>query len=167
MLQIYTGPGRGKTSASIGLAIRALGAGLKPHLLQFVKSMEYSEVSFIKENNLFPTEQLGLGCRLIGEPGQEDIASAKEAWKRACQLLRSDEIDLLILDELNVAIAMGLLDGETVAQDIANRRPGLEVITTGRGTPASLIAIADLVTDMKEVNHYYRRGVLSRKGFDK
>lgn len=167
MLQVYTGEGRGKTSAAIGLAIRALGAGLRPHLLQFIKSMDYSEVEFIKENQLFPTEQLGIGCMLIGEPSQEDRNCAEMAWQRACELLRSEEIDLLILDELNVAISMGLLDADTVVEDIANRRTNLEVITTGRGAARSLIAIADLVTDMQEVNHYYRRGILSRKGFDR
>lgn len=167
MLQVYTGDGRGKTSAAIGLAIRALGAGLRPYLIQFIKSMEYSEVKFIKAHDLFPTEQLGLGCMLIDGPSPEDCKCAEEAWQRAKELLQAQDIDLLILDEINIAIHMGLLDAHQVTEDIKNRRPGLEVITTGRKAPKELIEAADLVTDMEEVDHYYKRGILSRKGFDR
>lgn len=166
MLQVYTGEGRGKTSAALGLAVRALGAGLNVHLLQFIKGMEYSEISFIKKYELFPTEQLGISCLLGREPSKKDLSAAASGWLRAKQLMTSESVDLLILDELHMAIYLKLLDESEVIEDIKNRRSDIEIITTGRKAPSSLLEIADLVTEMKEIKHYYRQGILSRKGFD-
>lgn len=166
-IHIYTGNGKGKTTAAFGLALRALCAGKKVYIGQFVKSMKYNEV---KVENLFDTvliEQLGRGCFINENPEQIDIDMAKSALAHCKELMAAGEYDMVILDEVTIAIYFKLFSAEELIDAISTRNKRVEVIITGRYAPQKLIDIADLVTDMQEVKHYYNAGVLSRNGIDK
>lgn len=163
-LQVYTGDGKGKTTAALGLVVRALGAGLKVHVVQFIKSMEYSELTTLRKLGV-PVDQFGRGCFIFGEPSEEDRKVASEGLAFARGLMNTD-LDVLILDEINVAISLGLLKTADVIDLVRSRPAGIELICTGRGAPAELIEEADLVTEMVAVRHYYDNGVQARKGIE-
>lgn len=170
MIQVYTGNGKGKSTAAFGMALRALGAGKRVYIAQFVKDMRYSEC-FIEDyfQDRFKIEQWGASCLLNREATDEDYAMAERGLDRCATLLRNREgemYDLIILDELNIALYMKLLPLEKVLDALKSIEGDREVIITGRYAPSELLALADLVTDMQEVKHYYQKGVLSRKGFD-
>ena len=168
-IQIYTGDGKGKTTAALGLAMRAAGAGLSVYIGQFVKEMEYSEVGLIRERipeitvELFGTPE---GCMIGREPNEEDIAAAKAGLLRARDLLESGKYDIVILDEITIPVGMGILEEKDVLELMDARPEGTELILTGRGATAEMIARADLVSEMREVRHYYQDGVLSRRGIE-
>ncbi len=166
-VHIYTGDGKGKTTAAFGLAVRALCANKSVYIAQFVKSMKYNET---KIEQLFPKvkiEQVGRGCFITNEPQQEDIDYAKAGLKVCKQHLNSGEYDVVILDEITIAIYFKLLAAQEVIEAINQRNPKVEVVVTGRYAPQELIDTANLVTEMKEIKHYYTQGVLSRNGIDK
>ena len=166
-IHIYTGNGKGKSTAAFGLALRALCAGKKVYIGQFVKSMKYNET---KVENLFNTvliEQLGRGCFIQEDPEQVDIDMAKNALKRCTEIMQSGEYDLVILDEVTIAIYYKLFTSQDLIKAIQSRDSSVEVVLTGRYASQDLIDLADLVTDMQEVKHYYTQGVLSRDGIDK
>jgi cob(I)alamin adenosyltransferase len=165
-VHIYTGNGKGKTTAAFGLAIRAALAGKKVYIGQFVKDMKYSETGISDYLKEIVIEQLGNGCYIYSSPSVEDIEKAKESLEKCSGILKSDEYDLVILDEVIIAIYLGLLDEDQVIDVIKNKHPGVELVLTGRYASQNLIDQADLVTDMQEIKHYYSQGVLSRKGFD-
>ena len=168
-IQIYTGDGKGKTTAALGLAMRAVGAGLKVYIGQFVKEMEYSEIGVIREQlpkitvELFGNEA---GCIIDREPSEEDIRSAQEGLARAKAVLTGGEFDLVILDELTIPISFGLITTEAVLDLVKDKPENVELVITGRNAPQELIEAADLVTEMKEIKHYYQEGVLSRRGIE-
>ena len=173
-IHIYTGDGKGKTTAAFGLAVRALCAGLNVAIGQFVKSMKYHETRLA---DLLVTDvdasrgglvirQLGRGCIFGRTPSDEDIAAAREGLALCRQWLASGDFDLVVLDEINVALSLGLLTVGEVTEALEARNPGTEVVLTGRDAPRELIELADLVTEMREEKHYYRQGVLSRAGID-
>ncbi len=165
-IHIYTGNGKGKTTAAFGLAIRAAFSGKKVYIGQFIKDMEYNET---KISTLLPQikiEQLGYGCFITGPPKEKDILKAKEALEHCSSILQSGEYDLVILDEVVVAIYLKLLNEDEVIKAIKARHPSVEVLITGRYASDNLIEMADLVTEMKEIKHYYNKGVLSRNGID-
>lgn len=166
-LHVYTGNGKGKTTAAFGLALRAVCAGRQVYVGQFVKSMKYNETKIAEHFSSIRIEQLGRGCYINKEPEAVDIRMAKAALNHCADIMRSGDYDLVILDELNIAIHLGLVELDDVLDAIRSRRPDVEVVVTGRYAPQELIDMADLVTEMKEVKHYYQQGVLSRNGIDR
>ena len=165
LLYNFTGNGKGKTSAALGVVLRALGRGWKVAVLQFMKGdRETGERLFFQK--FFPEicfEGCGLGrtCK----PG-DHAAYAREGWKTAAQLLKDFDGELLVLDELNVALAHGYLELDDVIKNLKNRRPELNVIVTGRNSPPELRAVSDLVSDIAAEKHPYQQGVPARKGLD-
>ncbi|WP_409227031.1 cob(I)yrinic acid a,c-diamide adenosyltransferase [Gudongella sp. SC589] len=165
-INIYTGNGKGKTTAAFGLAVRAALADKKVYIGQFVKDMKYSETGISDYLKNIVIEQLGNGCYIYSKPSQEDIEKAKESLHKCSGILKSNQYDLVILDEVIIAIYLGLLDEDHVIEVVSGKHPNVEVVLTGRYASNKLIQMADLVTDMQEIKHYYTKGVLSRKGFD-
>ena len=166
-IHIYTGNGKGKTTAAFGLALRALCAGKKVYIGQFVKSMKYNEVKVEKLFDTVRIEQLGRGCFINENPEQVDIDMAKNALAHCKEIMASNEYDMVILDEVTIAIYFKLFSVEELIDALNARNKQVEVVITGRYAPEELIEVADLVTDMQEVKHYYNAGVLSRDGIDR
>lgn len=167
-VHLYTGNGKGKTTAAFGLAIRAAMAGKNVYIGQFVKDMQYSETKIQDIVKNIVIEQLGKGCFIYESPKQKDIDAAKEGLKKSSQALSSGEFDVVILDEITIGLYFKLFEIEDVLEIIRNRNSKVEVVMTGRYAPDELYEIADLVTEMREVKHYYEtEGVLSREGIDK
>lgn len=173
-IQVYTGDGKGKTTAAFGLAVRALCAGKSVYVGQFVKLMKYHETrieelfSMAGESfGCIRIEQLGRGCFIDKNPEAVDIEMAHEGLRRCADYMRSGEYDVVILDELCIALHFGLLRLDEVLGVLAQRNPHTEVVITGRKAPQGLIDVADLVTEMREIKHYYHEGVLSRDGIER
>ena len=166
-IQVYTGNGKGKTTAAIGLALRAAGSGKKIFFAQFVKGRTYSETEamnkYIPEIKL---EQYGLESFILNTPTEKDIEAARTGLKKVSRIIEEGLYDLIILDEANIALYFNLFSVSELIEAIKKKKPETEIVITGRNAPAELIEIADLVTDMKEVKHYYTRGVKARKGIE-
>jgi cob(I)alamin adenosyltransferase len=166
-IHIYTGNGKGKTTAAIGLAVRALGAGWRVFFGQFLKSGRYSEHAILTR---FP-EQLtvktyGRDVFIRGEPEDEDRRLAREGMSEVREIVASGGYQLVVLDEANVAVHLGLITVEEILDLVEHRAEGVELVLTGRRADPRLIARADLVTEMREVKHYYRRGIQARVGVE-
>lgn len=166
-IHIYTGDGKGKTTAAFGLAVRALCAGKSVYIGQFVKSMKYNETRIVEKFDRIRIEQFGNGCMLTREADEEDVRMAHKGIMKCADNLSSGGYDVVILDELTIALFLGLVELEDILGLLQSKRPETEVVITGRYAPQELIDIADLVTDMREVKHYYTQGVLSRDGIDR
>ena len=160
-----TGNGKGKTTGALGIVIRALGWEWRAAVIQFMKSSrETGELQFFRR--FFPGmifEQYGLG--LTSRPG-DHAGAARRGWERAKCLLADFEGKLLVLDELNVALSHGFLDVADVVSAFRGKRHGLNVVVTGRGAPAELLEISDMVSDIAEIKHQYRRRIPAGKGLD-
>lgn len=165
-LQLYTGDGKGKTTAAIGLAVRAALAGKRVFIGQFVKGMAYHECGLEKLLPGIHFEQFGLGCALVRKPSEEDRSSARAGLERIGELLRSGEWDLVVLDEVTIALYFGFFTTDELLETLRTRDTRVEVVCTGRYAPEPLIAAADLVTEMKCVRHYYDAGVPARPGIE-
>ncbi len=171
MIQVYTGNGKGKTTAALGLACRAVGHGYTVFMIQFMKgNIEYGELETARK--LAPSltiKQMGRECFVSREnPDPEDIRLAQEAMALAKTVITSGEYDIVILDEINVALDFGLINTQEVIQLMDEERPAhVELILTGRYAPQEIMERADLVTEMVEIKHYYQRGVASREGIEK
>jgi len=171
MIQVYTGNGKGKTTAALGLACRAVGHGYTVFMIQFMKgNIEYGELETARK--LAPSltiKQMGRECFVSREnPDPEDIRLAQEAMALAKTVIISGEYDIVILDEINVALDFGLINTQEVIQLMDEERPAhVELILTGRYAPQEIMERADLVTEMVEIKHYYQRGVASREGIEK
>lgn len=166
-VQVYTGDGKGKTTAALGLALRAAGAGLKVYIGQFIKNAEYSELKALQRfADSITIEQFGRGCFIRGEPCQADRDAAHQALAAIGEVLASGAYDLVIADEANVAVVLQLISEDDLLALIERRPPQVELVLTGRGAPPSVMARADLVTEMRLVKHYYDRGILARKGIE-
>ena len=166
--QVYTGNGKGKTTAAIGLSIRAAGAGLKVFIAQFIKRGDYSEIKALKRfSDLITVEQFGLGRFTNGKPAPEDIKAAKKGLERVKLVLVSDEYDIIIMEEANVAVKFGLFGVQDLLKIIINKPYDKELVITGRGASPRIIENADLVTEMKPIKHYYKIGVRARVGIEK
>jgi len=163
---IYTGDGKGKTTAAFGLAVRAACSGKKVYIGQFIKDMAYSETQITDKFPSIKIEQLGLGCFIESLPTEADFKAATKALDQCSEYMKNGQYDLVILDEINIAVSLKLLKVEDVLERLKERKKNVEVVLTGRYAHASLIDYADLVTDMKEIKHYYQQGVLSRRGID-
>ena len=167
-LQIYTGDGKGKTTAAIGLAVRAAGAGLKVYIAQFMKLGDYGEIAALKRlSDCITVEQFGTGRFIRGNPAPEDIAAARGGIERVRAIFEGRGHQLVVLDEANVAAACGLFSPADLLDLVRARPEGVEVVVTGRRAAPELIAQADLVTEMKAVKHYYQAGVAARVGIEK
>lgn len=167
-LQVYTGPGKGKTTAAIGLAVRAAGAGLKVYFTQFIKGGEYSEiVALARFQDLIVVEQFGLGRFLKGKPAAEDVRAAKQGLEKIKKIIASGRYDVVILDEANVAVGCGLFSIDELLEIVEKRAAATELVITGRNAAPELLARADLVTEMRELKHYFAQGVQARTGIEK
>lgn len=167
-VQVYTGDGKGKTTAALGLAMRAAGAGLKVFIGQFIKSMDYSEVVALRRfEDLITLRQFGRGCFIRGNPCDEDSEVAGEALAAIAAALTSGDYDVVIADEANVAFQCKIVSVEDLIGLIEKRPPNVELVLTGRGAPPEVVEMADLVTEMKPVKHYYDKGVMAREGIEK
>lgn len=165
-LHIYTGNGKGKTTAAFGAALRMACSGGNVFIGQFVKGMLYNEAHCGDYLPGITVEQWGRSCILEGKPTAEDYSLAESGLKKAEALLKSGQWQLVILDELTIALHLKLISLEDVITVLQQRHVDTEVIVTGRYAPNELIEIADLVTEMQEIKHYYAQGVLSRSGID-
>ena len=167
-LQVYTGNGKGKTTAALGLALRAVGQGLRVCFFQFIKGGgPYGEqVAAEKLTPLLTIIQTGKPGWVNTKDITEDRKVAQEALLQAREILISGDYDLVVLDELNGAVGFGLIDIEQVMELVAVRPMKTEVVITGRNAHERLIEAADLVTEMREVKHYYKAGVPARTGIE-
>ena len=165
-VQVYTGNGKGKTTAAIGLAIRATGAGKKIYIAQFVKGMKYSEIKTLEKFDNIDIEQFGLKCFIVDKPKQEDIDLAVEGLNKVKELIVSGKYDLVIMDEANIAVFFNLYSEDDLLKVIDIKPENVELIITGRYAKEKLIKRADLVTEMKEIKHYYNNGVEARQGIE-
>jgi cob(I)alamin adenosyltransferase len=166
-VHVYTGNGKGKTTAAIGLAVRAAGAGLKVFIAQFVKSEEYNEINALKRfSDLITCRHYGSGCWIYRDPGSDDVRCAQNGLKDVRRIITGGQYDVVILDEANIATHYGLLSADDLVGLIDMKPAGLELVFTGRYAHPRLIERADLCSEMREVKHYYQRGVLARKGID-
>ena len=189
MIEVYTGAGKGKTTAAIGLAIRALGAGFRVYMMQFMKSLAYSEQKILqgfspqlalhttgkpffiaKEGMLTEEERKAWGEDVVVFPGGKPPADYRhlmqQGFGKAAEAARSDAWDVVILDEINVALFFDLVSREEVESLLDDVPPERELVLTGRNAPSWLLQRADLITEMKEVRHYYARGVAARRGIE-
>ena len=167
-VQVYTGNGKGKTTAALGLAVRALGAGKKVYIGQFAKSKHYSELETIdKLLKDITIKQFGMGCFIFEKPKEEDILAAQTGLKEIIRILESDEYDVVILDEANIAVYYNLISVNELILAIGKRNERTEIIITGRYATQEIMDFADLVTEMKEIKHYYQQGVQARVGIEK
>lgn len=168
-IQVYTGNGKGKTTAALGQALRAAGGGLKTFIVQFMKDFPYGEVKSIGYLSPWVTlEQYGNDTFVIDQrqPGENDIAAAQKGMKRAQAAMASGKYDIVILDEVCVAIHFGLLKTDTLLPLLEENPHSVELILTGRYCPPELMEKADLVTEMKAVKHYYQKGITARQGIE-
>ncbi len=170
-VQIYTGNGKGKTTAAVGLAVRAAGSGYKVYMVQFLKSSQTGEVESAKK--LQPNFQIfrfgkerGFFWTLTHEEKQEAKKEVQSAYKFCLGALKEKQCNILIMDEIMGAIKNGLVSEEQLLELIDNRPKDTELILTGRDVPKEIMDRADLVTEMKEVKHYYSQGVPARKGIE-
>ena len=192
-VQVYTGNGKGKTTAALGLAIRALGAGKKVAFIQFMKAVGYSEHKTMRQfapnlvhvtvgkpffilNSAGLTDeeiegiksQLSMECVVFppGQPPAEYVELVREGLAQTEAITRGGEYDLVVLDELNCALFFDLVSWETVEAIIDGRHDRTELVLTGRGAPQALMDKADLVTEMREIKHYFNQGVMARRGIE-
>jgi cob(I)alamin adenosyltransferase len=167
-IQVYTGDGKGKTTAAIGLAIRAAGAGLKVFIAQFIKMGDYSEIKALRRfSDLITVEQFGLGRFTDGKPLPEDIQAAQKGLKRVKSIMATEEYKVIILEEANVAAKYGLIRVQDLLGLIINKPYDVELVITGRHASARVIENADLVTEMMPIKHYFEKGVPARVGIEK
>ncbi|MBF0413822.1 MAG: cob(I)yrinic acid a,c-diamide adenosyltransferase [Desulfamplus sp.] len=166
-IQVYSGNGKGKTTAAFGLCLRASGAGKNVYIGQFIKGMHYSELDILPAIENITLKQYGRGCFIYSEPVQEDYTAALNGLAEIGIILQSGEYDVVVLDEVNIALYYGLFSFDDLKQLLINRASHVEVIITGRYAPQELIDMADLVTEMKEIKHYYTKGVEARTGIEK
>ncbi len=170
LILINTGPGKGKTTAAMGTALRAVGTGMRVLMLQFLKgSWHYGELDAVQAFGAnFVLKQMGRGFVKIGgaEADPEDVRLVEEAWNEAREAIYSGEWDMVVLDEINYAIGYGMLDPAVVAEALRGRPEMVHVILTGRNAHPLLVDIADTVTEMREVKHAYQKGILAQRGIE-
>ena len=167
-IHVYTGDGKGKTTAALGLSIRAAGAGLRVFIAQFIKADEYSEIKALKRfSDLITVEQFGLGGFIGGNPSSGDIEAAQKGIERVKDIISSGKYDVVVLDEANIAVKYTLFSEQDLLDIMDAKSKDLELVITGRGASKKVIEKADLVTEMKTVKHYFQKGVEARSGIEK
>ncbi|MCC6580480.1 MAG: cob(I)yrinic acid a,c-diamide adenosyltransferase [Phycisphaeraceae bacterium] len=166
-VQVYTGNGKGKTTAALGLALRAAGAGMRVFIAQFAKGMDYSELHAIRMlSGRITLRQYGAACFIDREPSETDIQLATHGFQDVQQAVRDGQYDLIILDEANIGTYYKLFSVEELLELIDARPAHVELVLTGRYADPRIIDRADLVTEMREIKHYYRQGVTARPGIE-
>ncbi|WP_457596016.1 cob(I)yrinic acid a,c-diamide adenosyltransferase [Hydrogenimonas sp.] len=167
-IQLYTGDGKGKSTAAAGLALRALDAGWRVLFVQFMKSVPSGEVAMLRRLGDKRCEVLQEwdDSFIIGVASEKQKAMGRRLWERTVARVESFGADLLVLDEIAVALSFDLVDEEAVLAFLKARPEGLEVVMTGRGAAKPLIEASDLVTEMRKVKHYFDSGVQARKGIE-
>lgn len=171
LIVVYTGPGKGKTTAALGAALRAVGQGMRVLMVQFIKgSWHYGELDAAQAvgEDKFQILPMGRGFVKVGleKPDAEDVRLVHEAWAFARGKIANGEHDLVILDEINYAISYKMLDAEGVVEELRRKPEMVHVILTGRNAHPSIVELADLVTEMREVKHPYQKGILAQRGID-
>jgi len=173
-IQVYTGPGKGKTTASLGLTLRALGAGYSVFIGQFLKNGDYSEIRMLRKMKQILEPDQKLEVLQFGEPRfikqkprEEDIKSALAGWKIIRDAVFSEEYHVVIAEEINIALKMNLIPLADVLSLMKEKPESVELILTGRSAPPEIIEAADLVSEISEIKHYYKAGVKARKGIEK
>jgi cob(I)alamin adenosyltransferase len=157
-IQVYTGNGKGKTTAALGLALRSAGAGLRVFVGQFLKQGDYSEIKALSRFDTVSVEQL---------PSDEEKAAARKGYTRLCDILTAGSHDLVIVDEGNVAVTCHLISEKELLALMDRKPETVELVITGRGASPAVMDRADLVTEMKEIKHYYHQGIAARTGIEK
>ncbi len=165
-IQVYTGNGKGKTTAALGISLRCLCAGGKVFFGQFMKGQNYSELKARDYFKNLTMEQFGNPTFIKGEPSKEDYEKARKGFERMKEVLLSGEYDMVVFDEINTTLYFNLLKLEDVLDLLKQKPEKTEVILTGRYAPQEIIDIAVLVTEMKEIKHYYNQGVEARVGIE-
>lgn len=167
-VQVYTGNGKGKTTAALGLTLRSVGAGFNVFIAQFVKGMKYSELDSIRLLGKQVTlNQYGRDCFILNEPEAADIKIARQGLEETRQAMRSGKYNVIIMDEANIAVYYKLFSIDELLALIDQKPENVELVITGRLAHERLIERADLVTEMKEIKHYYQQGVQARTGIEK
>ena len=171
LIIVYTGPGKGKTTAALGTALRSVGQGLKVLMVQFIKgSWHYGELEAARllGEERFKILPMGRGFVKVGaeKPHPEDVRLAHEAWEFACQNLLGGQYDLVILDEINYVISYKMLDAGEVVEALKKKPEMVHVILTGRNAHPSIVELADMVTEMREVKHPYQKGLSAQRGIE-
>jgi cob(I)alamin adenosyltransferase len=171
LIIVHTGPGKGKTTAALGLGFRAAGQGLKVLMVQFIKgSWHYGELEAARAlgQERFTILPMGRGFVKVGaeKPDPEDVRLVEEAWRFASDKVRSGEYDLVILDEINYAISYKMLDVERVVETLKQKPEMVHVVLTGRNAHPQIIELADLVTEMREIKHPYQKGIQAQRGIE-
>jgi cob(I)alamin adenosyltransferase len=170
LILINTGDGKGKTTAALGTALRAVGDGMRVLMLQFLKgSWRYGELDAVKAfGEKFVLRQMGRGFVKVGgaEAEPEDIRMVEAAWAEGREAINSGEWDMVVLDEINYAISYGMLDAAVVAEALRGKPEKVHVILTGRNADPLLVELADTVTEMREVKHAYQKGIKAQRGIE-
>lgn len=165
-IHLYTGNGKGKTTAAIGLSVRAAGAGKRVFIGQFVKGMHYAELDALKRFPEIEVKQFGLDCFIKNQPTQKDIDVAREGLNKVKGVIASNLYQVVVLDEVCIALYYKLFTIDEVLSVLKSKPETMEIVLTGRYAPNELVDFADLVTRMEEVKHYYNKGVDARKGIE-
>ncbi len=170
-IQVYTGTGKGKTTAALGLAIRAAASGMHIYIGQFVKGMHYSELDILEKcpylGDHIKLKQYGKDCFIYNKPSNEDIQIAVEGLSDIKIAMESGIYDIVIADEINIAVYFKLFSEDDLIGLMVSKPSNVELIITGRNATEKVIKQADLVTEMKEIKHYYTQGVEARVGIEK
>ena len=168
LLMIHTGKGKGKTTAAMGLALRAVGNGMKVCIIQFVKGVWNTGEREILKNypNLCIMKAMGEGFTWDTQDRARDVAAAENAWNYALEAMQDESIKMLVLDELNIVLRYDYLDFNAVLEALKNKRPDLHIVITGRNAKEELIEIADMVTEMTQIKHHFRGGVKAQIGVE-
>ena len=168
LIIVYTGKGKGKTTAALGTALRAAGHGMRVGIVQFIKgSWTYGELEALKRfAELIDIHVMGRGFTWKSEDLEKDREAAQRGWEKAVEMIRSERYALVILDELTYLMTYGFIDRGAILSTLRKKPPALHVIVTGRGAPEDLITVADLVTDMQVVKHPFAAGVTAQKGIE-
>ncbi|MDD5097037.1 MAG: cob(I)yrinic acid a,c-diamide adenosyltransferase [Candidatus Omnitrophica bacterium] len=166
MIQVYTGNGKGKTTAALGLALRASGAGLKVYIGQFAKGKCYNEIKALKKIKNIKIEQFGRSCFIKKTPEKKDFELAQAGFKRISEIITKKEFQVVILDEINIAVKLKLVPLSDLLKLIKSAPKGIELVLTGRYAHSEVIRLADLVSEIKEIKHYYQKGLKARQGIE-
>jgi cob(I)alamin adenosyltransferase len=167
-IHVYTGDGKGKTTAALGLALRAVGAGMRVFIGQFAKGMRYNELTAMSRfSDLITIRQYGRDCFIRKDPDPEDIRLARAGLVEMKEVLVSGDYGLVIMDEANIATYFHLFSVDALLEAVEARHPSVEVVITGRRADPQLVMKAHLVTEMLQIKHYYSEGIEARDGIEK
>jgi len=166
MIQIYTGDGKGKTTAALGLAIRAAGAGLRVYIGQFMKGRPYSELKMLKKIPNIRFQQFGTACFIKRKVRKRDVELANRGLKQIEKIVARRLYDLIILDEINVALHFGLVGLNQIIRLLKSAPKDVELVLTGCRANPRILKLADLVSEIKDVKHYYKKGIKARRGIE-